>query len=106
MVAEGDKVAVHWRARGTFTGTGRFEGFVANGKPVDMRGADMLTVEDGKIVANFAYTNGWSCPADRRDAAVGLRPGGGDGLAVQREDRADQAPQALTARRFHTGSRA
>jgi predicted ester cyclase len=57
MVVEGDKVAVHWRARGTFTGAGRLEGFVANGRSVDMRGLDILTVEDGKVVANFAYTN-------------------------------------------------
>jgi len=57
MVAEGDKVAVHWRARGTFTGEGRLEGFVANGRSIDMRGLDILTVEDGRIVANFAYTN-------------------------------------------------
>ena len=57
MIAEGEKVAVHWRARGTFTGEGRLEGFIANGKPIDMRGLDILTVEDGKIVANFAYTN-------------------------------------------------
>ena len=56
-VADEDKVAVHWRARGTFTGDGRLEGFVANGKSIDMRGLDILTVEDGQIVANFAYTN-------------------------------------------------
>jgi predicted ester cyclase len=56
-VAEGDQVAVHWRATGTFTGEGRLEGFVANGRSVDMRGLDILTVEDGKIVKNFAYTN-------------------------------------------------
>jgi predicted ester cyclase len=57
MVAEGNEVAVHWRARGTFTGEGKLEGFVANGRSVDMRGLDILTVEDGKIVSNFAYTN-------------------------------------------------
>ena len=57
MVAEGNEVAVHWRARGTFTGEGKLEGFVANGRSVDMRGLDLLTVEDGKIVSNFAYTN-------------------------------------------------
>jgi predicted ester cyclase len=56
-VADGDKVAVHWRATGTFTGEGRLEGFVANGKPIDMRGLDILTVEDGEIVENHAYTN-------------------------------------------------
>lgn len=57
MVAENEKVAVHWRAKGTFTGSGKLEGFVANGRSLDMRGLDILTVEDGKIVANFAYTN-------------------------------------------------
>lgn len=57
MIAEGDKVAVHWRARGTFTGTEKLEGFVPNGRSLDLRGLDILTVEDGKIVANFAYTN-------------------------------------------------
>jgi predicted ester cyclase len=57
MVAEGEKVAVHWRAKGTFTGTEKLEGFVANGRSLDLRGLDILTVEDGEIVANFAYTN-------------------------------------------------
>jgi predicted ester cyclase len=58
LVAEGDKVAVRWHATGTFSGTEKLEGFVPNGRPIDMQGADVLTVEDGKIVSNFAYTNG------------------------------------------------
>jgi steroid delta-isomerase-like uncharacterized protein len=58
MVAEDDQVAVHWRATGTFSGTGKFQGLVPNGRPVELEGLDLLTVEDGKIVSNHAYTNG------------------------------------------------
>jgi predicted ester cyclase len=58
MVAEGDQVAVRWRAAGTFSGTGKFQGLAPNGRPIDLEGADVLTVEDGKIVSNHAYTNG------------------------------------------------
>jgi steroid delta-isomerase-like uncharacterized protein len=58
MVAEGDQVAVHWRASGTFDGEGTFEGLAPNGRRVELRGLDLLTVEDGKIVSNDAYTNG------------------------------------------------
>jgi predicted ester cyclase len=58
MVAEGDRVAVRWRADGTFDGTGDLLGFAPNGKPIEFEGADVLTVEDGRIVSNFAYTNG------------------------------------------------
>lgn len=58
LVAEGDQVAVRWRAGGTFDGTGKFQGLTPNGRPVELEGADVLTVEDGKIVSNHAYTNG------------------------------------------------
>jgi predicted ester cyclase len=58
MVAEGNSVAVHWRASGTFNGEGKFEGLAPNGRPVELHGLDLLTVEDGKIVDNHAYTNG------------------------------------------------
>ena len=58
MVAEGDQVAVRWRAGGRFDGTGTFQGIAPNGSQVDLEGADVLTVEDGKIVSNHAYTNG------------------------------------------------
>jgi predicted ester cyclase len=58
MVADGEKVAVRWRGTGTFDGTGDLLGFAPNGKRIEFEGADVLTVEDGKIVSNFAYTNG------------------------------------------------
>jgi len=58
MVAEDNQVAVHWRASGTFDGDRKFQGLAPNGRRVELRGLDLLTVEDGKIVANDAYTNG------------------------------------------------
>jgi predicted ester cyclase len=58
MVAEGDRVAVHWRASGTFNGTQKFQGLVPNGRRVELEGLDLLTVSDGMIVSNHAYTNG------------------------------------------------
>ena len=58
MVAEGDQVAVHWRAAGTFDGTQKFQGLVPNGRRVELEGLDLLTVSEGKIVSNHAYTNG------------------------------------------------
>jgi predicted ester cyclase len=57
VVAEGEKAAVRWRAAGTFTGPGSFEGMIANGSSVEMEGCDVLTIRDGLIVDNRAYTN-------------------------------------------------
>jgi predicted ester cyclase len=58
IVAEGDKVAVRWRTEGSFSGTGDILGFAPNGRSIELEGADVLTVENGKIVSNHAYTNG------------------------------------------------
>jgi steroid delta-isomerase-like uncharacterized protein len=57
LVAEGEQAAVRWRATGTFTGPGTFEGLIANGRAVEMEGCDMVTVRDGLIVDNRAYMN-------------------------------------------------
>jgi steroid delta-isomerase-like uncharacterized protein len=57
MVAYDDKAAVRWRARGTFSGEGRFEGLAPNGATVDMEGLDLLTIRDGLIHENRAYMN-------------------------------------------------
>lgn len=58
VTASKENAAVRWRATGTFNGTGRFEGMRPNGSSMEIEGCDMLTIRDGKIVANFAYLNG------------------------------------------------
>lgn len=57
MVAYGDKAAVRWAATGTFTGPGKFEGLVATGAAIELEGLDLLTIRDGLIRENHAYTN-------------------------------------------------
>ncbi|HUA50218.1 MAG TPA: MBL fold metallo-hydrolase [Solirubrobacteraceae bacterium] len=50
------RVAVRWRATGTFAGPGTFQGFVANGAHLAMEGCDVLTINaDGKIERLEAY---------------------------------------------------
>ncbi|HMJ03741.1 MAG TPA: nuclear transport factor 2 family protein [Conexibacter sp.] len=56
--AEGDRCAVRWRLTGTFAGPGRFQGFEPTGGRIDVEGCDLLTVADGLVVANEAYTDG------------------------------------------------
>jgi ketosteroid isomerase-like protein len=57
MVAYGDKAAVRWKATGSFTGPGKFEGLNATGARIEIEGLDLLTIRDGRIVENRAYTN-------------------------------------------------
>jgi steroid delta-isomerase-like uncharacterized protein len=58
IVAAGEKAAVRWRANGTFSGSGTFEGLAPNGARVAIQGCDVLTVRDGRIQHNDAYMNG------------------------------------------------
>jgi predicted ester cyclase len=58
IVGAGELAAVRWRATGTFTGPARFEGLAPTGARVELEGCDMLTVRDGLIRENHAYTNG------------------------------------------------
>jgi steroid delta-isomerase-like uncharacterized protein len=57
VIAAERQAAVEWRMRGTFTGA-PFQGIDPTGKPVDMRGFDLLEIEDGQIVSNTAYYDG------------------------------------------------
>ncbi len=57
MVAYGDKAAVRWVATGTFSGTARFQGLSPTGASIRLEGLDLLTIVDGKITENHAYTN-------------------------------------------------
>jgi steroid delta-isomerase-like uncharacterized protein len=57
VMATGEKAAVRWRARGSFTGSVRFEGLEPNGASVDVQGCDVLTIRNGRIHRNDAYMN-------------------------------------------------
>jgi steroid delta-isomerase-like uncharacterized protein len=57
IVAYGERAAVRWRATGTFTGPVKFEGLDATGAAVEIEGLDLLTIRDGLIRENRAYTN-------------------------------------------------
>jgi glyoxylase-like metal-dependent hydrolase (beta-lactamase superfamily II)/predicted ester cyclase len=50
-----NRTAVRWRARATFAGPGRFQGFVPNGASIEVEGCDVVTVADGLITHNDAY---------------------------------------------------
>ena len=50
-----ERAAVRWRARATFAGPGRFQGFDPNGAQLEIEGCDVVTVHEGLIVANEAY---------------------------------------------------
>lgn len=58
IVGAGELAAVRWRATGTFTGPARFEGLAPTGARIELEGCDMLTIRDGLIRENNAYTNG------------------------------------------------
>jgi glyoxylase-like metal-dependent hydrolase (beta-lactamase superfamily II)/predicted ester cyclase len=55
--AEGDRCAVQWRFRGTFAGPGFLSGVAPTGHPVALEGLDLLTVNDGMIQSNDAFTD-------------------------------------------------
>jgi steroid delta-isomerase-like uncharacterized protein len=59
VVAGETQAAVEWRMSGHFTG-GPFQGVDPTGRHVEIRGLDLLEIEDGQIVGNTAYYDGMS----------------------------------------------
>ncbi len=59
VTAAETQAAVEWRITGNFTGV-PFQGIDPTGRRVDIRGLDLLEIEDGKIVGNTAYYDGMS----------------------------------------------
>jgi steroid delta-isomerase-like uncharacterized protein len=57
VVAGETQAAVEWRMTGHFTGA-PFQGLDPTGRRVDIRGLDLLEIEDGEIVGNTAYYDG------------------------------------------------
>lgn len=58
VVADHEAAGVEWRMAGTFDG-GPFQGIEPTGKRVELRGFDLLEIdEDGKITRNTGYYDG------------------------------------------------
>jgi steroid delta-isomerase-like uncharacterized protein len=57
VAAGQNEVAVEWRMTANFTGT-PFQGVEATGRPIELRGIDMIEIADGKNVTNTAYYDG------------------------------------------------
>jgi steroid delta-isomerase-like uncharacterized protein len=59
-VDDGDRqVVVQWHATGTFNGDSPFIGIEPNGRQVDIRGVDVIRVDDDfKVVTNTVYYDG------------------------------------------------
>lgn len=54
ILADGDHATVQWRITGTFSG-GPFLGVHATGRPVDLRGIDVMHIVDGLLIDNTIY---------------------------------------------------
>lgn len=57
VTAEGATAVVQWRATGAFTGS-PFQGIHATGRPVDLRGCDVMRFEGGLLKHNTIYYDG------------------------------------------------
>jgi steroid delta-isomerase-like uncharacterized protein len=57
IVADAEAASVQWRVTGTFNGE-PFQGLEPTGRRVDLRGNDLLEVENGKIVRNTGVFDG------------------------------------------------
>ncbi len=60
--SEGERCALQWRFSGTFAGPGSFNGIAPTGHRMEMEGVDVLTVRDGQIHANDAFTDTMAVP--------------------------------------------
>ncbi|HVR06340.1 MAG TPA: nuclear transport factor 2 family protein [Solirubrobacteraceae bacterium] len=72
---EEDRCGVQWRLTGTFAGPGSLNGVVPTGHPLALEGLDLLTVRDGRIVSNDAFTDTMNVPR-----LIGMLPAQGSAL--------------------------
>jgi glyoxylase-like metal-dependent hydrolase (beta-lactamase superfamily II)/ketosteroid isomerase-like protein len=66
---EKERCAVQWRLTGTFAGTSPFGGIAPTGSPLVLEGCDLITVRDGLIQSNDAFTDSMTFAR-----AVGMLP--------------------------------
>ena len=72
VVADDSRAVVEWRFRGTFDGA--YQGLEPTGKTIDLRGVDILEIEDDKVKRVTAYYD-----ASTFGRQVGLLPAADSG---------------------------
>jgi hydroxyacylglutathione hydrolase len=92
IVGEGDQVAVHWSAQGTFAGPGSLQGIEPTFARLDLAGLDIFRLRDGQIVSEHAYTDGMTLARQ-----IGMLPPAGSN-AEQRMTRAFNGQAKLKRR--------
>jgi hydroxyacylglutathione hydrolase len=88
---EGERCGVQWRLTGTFAGPGHFGGLAPTGSPIELEGFDLLTVRDGLIHSNDAFTDSMTFARQ-----IGMMPAQGS-TAELRMAQAFNAKTRLTA---------
>ncbi len=88
---ERDRCGVHWRLTGTFAGPAHFGGVAPTGSSIDLEGFDLITVRDGLIQSNDAFTDSMTFARQ-----VGMLPAQG-GAGEQRMTRAFNLRTRLTS---------
>ncbi len=66
---ENERCALQWRFLGTFAGPGSFNGIAPTGDRMQLEGVDVLTVRDGLIHSNDAFTDTMAVPRQ-----IGMMP--------------------------------
>jgi glyoxylase-like metal-dependent hydrolase (beta-lactamase superfamily II)/predicted ester cyclase len=66
---EEDRCALQWRFSGTFAGPGSFNGIAPTGHRMEIEGVDVLSVRDGLIQSNDAFTDTMAVPRQ-----IGMMP--------------------------------
>ena len=69
IVADDTAAVVQWHVAGTFTG-GPFQGIAPTGRPVEIRGVDVMEIADGLVQHNTIYYDGATFARQ-----IGLLPG-------------------------------
>jgi glyoxylase-like metal-dependent hydrolase (beta-lactamase superfamily II)/ketosteroid isomerase-like protein len=88
---EADRCGVQWCLTGTFAGPGHFGGVAPTGNPIELEGFDLLTVRDGLIQSNDAFSDSMTFARQ-----VGMMPAQGS-TAEKRMTGAFNAKTHLTA---------
>jgi hydroxyacylglutathione hydrolase len=89
---EGERCGVQWRLTGTFAGPGHFGGLAPTGNPIELEGFDLLTVRNGLIESNDAFSDSMTFARQ-----IGMMPPQGS-AAEQRMMGAFNAKTRLTSR--------